>query len=467
MIGFELSTSLVIETAMPLPWKKARVGRISRLVADLQSPKRGGSLVVETGFPTSLIDLFVKNRDRLKTARRRRSRVSDPVPPQPAEPQRRPESEQPVQAQTSSDNCSEIRSVECEEEEIGCIDGGSLVDSGGEVEERVGGPSGRGVAMAVLKMSVVVILALGAKRLAVGITMSAFFLLFLEYAAKWVVGFLTPCFDAKIAIKSLIQKVFPFLVVKQTALIPPDAPTSRTLSNACIEEIQIAESQFDFPAPMEETREIQEIQMARPKIDMPAGERRWGNIELKERESDKEKENEEEEVIQALEPKHRHSRRARLKSKIKNYIPKKIRGRRWGSGKEKGRGSDSGSEVSSCAGGDKAGIFEEDEEEGVEEQDDEDKSFRSPPLEEEEDKLSEELDMNGACCSSEMLSQNDVGADLGRENPEKEIVRNSGYLVLLLIVLAGLLGGRLLAFLLAITWCLMLKLLKKKITLLT
>lgn len=51
---------------MPLLWKKAKTTRMSRMVADLQSPKRGGSLVVETGFPTSLIDLFVKNRDRLR-----------------------------------------------------------------------------------------------------------------------------------------------------------------------------------------------------------------------------------------------------------------------------------------------------------------------------------------------------------------------------------------------------------------
>ena len=88
---------------------------------------------------------------------------------QPVEPQRRPES---VQALVSSDSFSEIRSIECEEEEIGGIDGGSLVDGGGEVEESVGRPSGRRVTMTVLKMSVVVILALGTKKLAVGITMS-------------------------------------------------------------------------------------------------------------------------------------------------------------------------------------------------------------------------------------------------------------------------------------------------------
>ncbi|KAJ6293461.1 hypothetical protein OIU78_025441 [Salix suchowensis] len=51
---------------MPLPWKKNKVSRFSRIVADLQSPKGGSSLVVETGFPTSLVDLFVKNRERLK-----------------------------------------------------------------------------------------------------------------------------------------------------------------------------------------------------------------------------------------------------------------------------------------------------------------------------------------------------------------------------------------------------------------
>ena len=81
------------------------------------------------------------------------------------------------------------------------VDGG-----GGEVEESVERPSGRGMTMAALKMSVVVILALGMKKLAVGITM--------------------------------------FVLTKHTSLNPPEAPTPRTLSNASIEEIQIAESQF-------------------------------------------------------------------------------------------------------------------------------------------------------------------------------------------------------------------------------
>ena len=78
---------------MPLPWKKDKVSRFSRIVADLQSPKGGSSLVVETGFPTSLVDLFVKNRERLKkpTGKKKKKRqqqlqdveeelvISDPI----------------------------------------------------------------------------------------------------------------------------------------------------------------------------------------------------------------------------------------------------------------------------------------------------------------------------------------------------------------------------------------------------
>ncbi|KAL3729713.1 hypothetical protein ACJRO7_026795 [Eucalyptus globulus] len=71
---------------MPLPWKKSRVTRISRLVADLQSsPRRGGSLVVETDFPTSLIDLFVKNRDRLRKPSRRKAEEEEEEEEEPLE----------------------------------------------------------------------------------------------------------------------------------------------------------------------------------------------------------------------------------------------------------------------------------------------------------------------------------------------------------------------------------------------
>ncbi|KAE8655658.1 hypothetical protein F3Y22_tig00117021pilonHSYRG00131 [Hibiscus syriacus] len=63
---------------MHFPWKKSKVTRrISRLVAGLHcTPKRGGYLVLETGFPTSLVDLFVKNRDRFRKSSKRKSSSS-------------------------------------------------------------------------------------------------------------------------------------------------------------------------------------------------------------------------------------------------------------------------------------------------------------------------------------------------------------------------------------------------------
>ncbi|GAB2211313.1 hypothetical protein Droror1_Dr00016615 [Drosera rotundifolia] len=67
---------------MPSLWRKSsssfsKGNRISRFVADLQTPpKRGSSLVNETGFPTSLVDLFIKNRDRIK--KQKKKCVSNP-----------------------------------------------------------------------------------------------------------------------------------------------------------------------------------------------------------------------------------------------------------------------------------------------------------------------------------------------------------------------------------------------------
>ncbi|KAG5562317.1 hypothetical protein RHGRI_005144 [Rhododendron griersonianum] len=80
---------------MPL-WKKAaKCNRISKLVSDhIHSPhKRGGSLVVETGFPTSLVDLFVKNRDRLKKPSKKKKKSDQESIPMPNSPSVSPVSE--------------------------------------------------------------------------------------------------------------------------------------------------------------------------------------------------------------------------------------------------------------------------------------------------------------------------------------------------------------------------------------
>ncbi|RCV19597.1 hypothetical protein SETIT_3G398600v2 [Setaria italica] len=55
-------------------------GRLRRLLASLRPPARAGPLPVQTGFPTSLADLVVKNHGRLKKPRRRHRAIPAPPP---------------------------------------------------------------------------------------------------------------------------------------------------------------------------------------------------------------------------------------------------------------------------------------------------------------------------------------------------------------------------------------------------
>ncbi|TVU48892.1 hypothetical protein EJB05_00174, partial [Eragrostis curvula] len=85
--------------------RPSAAGRLGRLLASLRPPSRAGPLPVQTGFPTSLADLVVKNHVRLKNPRRRHrptaappsvvAAVAEPSPPPPQQQQRREAS--PVQ----------------------------------------------------------------------------------------------------------------------------------------------------------------------------------------------------------------------------------------------------------------------------------------------------------------------------------------------------------------------------------
>ncbi|CAD6269375.1 unnamed protein product [Miscanthus lutarioriparius] len=62
-------------------------GRLRRLLASLLPPARAGPLPVQTGFPTSLADIVVKNHGRLRNPRRRhRAPGADPPPTAATEP---------------------------------------------------------------------------------------------------------------------------------------------------------------------------------------------------------------------------------------------------------------------------------------------------------------------------------------------------------------------------------------------
>uniref|UniRef100_A0A0E0MPU9 Uncharacterized protein n=1 Tax=Oryza punctata TaxID=4537 RepID=A0A0E0MPU9_ORYPU len=68
---------------MPTPLKRRLPGRLGRLLASLRPPSRAGPLPVQTGFPTSLADLVVKNHDRLLLNKPRRRRPTTTAPPSP------------------------------------------------------------------------------------------------------------------------------------------------------------------------------------------------------------------------------------------------------------------------------------------------------------------------------------------------------------------------------------------------
>ncbi|XP_076918178.1 uncharacterized protein LOC143578496 [Bidens hawaiensis] len=168
---------------MPFSWKKkTKRNRFSQLVADhLQSPKRGGSLVVETGFPTSIIDLYVRNRGRF-----RKSSVK--------------------------------KQSECDYESNPFVDSGNLTSGGSdhaqideiveEIDELVGVRSVTGVdnlrncseievelsvemvrlnpvLVGVLKGLLVMGLVVLTKGFTIGITVLAFVLILMESVAKW------------------------------------------------------------------------------------------------------------------------------------------------------------------------------------------------------------------------------------------------------------------------------------------
>uniref|UniRef100_A0A453H199 Uncharacterized protein n=2 Tax=Aegilops tauschii subsp. strangulata TaxID=200361 RepID=A0A453H199_AEGTS len=91
---------------MPSPPKDRPAGRLGRLISALR-PARAGPLPVQTGFPTSLADLFVKNHGRLKkqqgpSSTRRKRRGAPPLPsPEPSPPPPSPPPPSPPPAAVS------------------------------------------------------------------------------------------------------------------------------------------------------------------------------------------------------------------------------------------------------------------------------------------------------------------------------------------------------------------------------
>ncbi|XP_061339726.1 uncharacterized protein LOC133286337 [Gastrolobium bilobum] len=433
---------------MPFPWKKNknRVTRISQIVADFQSPKRGGSLVVETGFPTSLIDLFVKNRSRFKKSKSKkpvRPEIPDPPPPPPSPeitPTPLPEPPTPTVPRAEAPRLS-LSIGENGEGVAGAVSG--------RVGECCGCGSGSNMVVGVVvKMLVVAVLVATVERLTVGITVSAFALLFLEYAGKRVVSCLGPCSNASVTVpvESLSQRVsscvwFQKLLLQLKVKKECEHETTRAELSSCslsIDEIEVVESKSEVGV----SCELDSISLI--------GDITWGCPQLVDDDDDDSSKGK---IVapclcEVSECKTKVSRSGRFKSKmVKKLVPKKFRASKKEK-KEKGiklREAESGSEVSS--------VVEEDKvQDDVGEELEENRNKSSLLLKTELECIRDDDGVDcGITCSKVAKEEKRIGS---------VVVGHSSYAILLVITLVGLLVGRFPALILIMIWCFLLKIVK-------
>ncbi|KAJ6980476.1 hypothetical protein NC653_028320 [Populus alba x Populus x berolinensis] len=429
---------------MPFPWKKDKVSRFSRIVADLQSPKRGNSLVVETGFPTSLVDLFVKNRERLKkpTGKKKKRQqqlqeveeelvISDPIfVSSSIELVDSPGPIQNLENMESFDVCDLVSQLLPVVEDDEDVDDVEDVDDLKVTDKKCWNEKEKRLLFVVLKMFLVVVLGLSTKKLVVGITMSAFVLIFLEYVGKHVLCFLKPCLNEEIVLELFVERVSSaFLMLKgvrkcddsRKELIIQEIEQEEDVGgiDSCdlietlkmkssFEETQVVDFNFDWIVPVEANRG------AESGTDLLVCD--W-RMEVQEDKSG------------VLVCEKERSRKSKIRRKIiKKLVPKKLRAIKKAK-KSKGQEPDVGSESSSCWGDDEMGIIE---------------------VLEDERRKGKEPDQGNSSSSTGWQAETEVVV------VDKK--GSSDYLILFFVALAGLLGGRSLSLLLTLASCLLIKL---------
>ncbi|CAK7357331.1 unnamed protein product [Dovyalis caffra] len=456
---------------MPLPWKKNKGSRFSRIVADLQSPKRGNSLVVETGFPTSLVDLFHKNRERLRkpTAKKKKRRqqqlqeveeelvISDPIPLSSSRDfVDLSEPIQNLENMESFDVCDLVSHllpvVEDVDEDVDGVDNVKVANKKcwNEKEKRL--------LFVVLKMLLVVVLGLSTKKLVVGITMSAFVLIFLEYIAKHVLCLLKPCLNVEQVLETFFERVSSaFLMLKGVGKC--EDPRKGLI----IEEIDQEEDDCEFESSdlietLEMKSSIEEIQVAEFNFDsivpVQYSMRTESRMDLLSRDGRKLRvvEVEEDRSVFSVCEKER-SRNSKIRRKfIKKLVPKNLRAAKKAK-KSKEKEPDFGSESSGCLGDDEMGKIEVLEDGDKQRLENQGKAFLSELLEEEEEGGEEEEEEEAinerrkgkepdqGISSSSTVWQGKVEVAVV-EKGEVERKSSSDYLILFFVALAGLVGGR-------------------------
>ncbi|KAL5054660.1 hypothetical protein RYX36_035342 [Vicia faba] len=332
---------------MPIPWfNKNRVTQFSQIIADLQSSKRGASsIVAHTGFPATLVALLINNRSRFT----------------------RPKSDKSFHRQTSDPPSPEIPSLatELDRHEYPSLtlwattDANDGVNDSGRgvnrVEKNNDGSGSKTLLVTFLMMLVIVVSIARVEKLTVGITVSAFALLFLEYLRK------------RVGIKVV------------------EAESCVTDSFEEIEVVGVCSSKDDVL-----------------QLNCVKGDKKLDCSDSNEK------------VVDSCHVSVKVSRSVKLKSKLKKFLSKKLQS----CGKE--AKEKRGKEV----------------EKDCEIKEEVDSGSKSPLL--------HNVKLENMMVNSE-------------EKKRTERVGNSGYLVLFVIALVGLVVGRLPALILTMTWCFIMK----------
>lgn len=324
----------------------------------------------------------------------------------------------------------------------------------------VGGSGKNSVFLAVFKVFVVVVLALSTKGLVVGVTMIAFLLLFLELVGKRVACLWRPCPDARMGFEGLIGRVCAILspvwpqkgllVQRATTYFDPAEPTRETVgpanSSLVVEEFRVVESKFEMVVvPVENNSSLG------PEGESISLDPRWMRVD-----TEGEVRVVEEDARAGLGSDARKQNR-KIKSKIiQRIVPKKLRTSKKGKKREWEPDPDASITVAAYLGDCGTGAGREGEAEGErgEQGEDADKS-RSSKADVEEpqharcgNKGSDQL-LAGETSStlatiSRACPESEASAEYARSAKKRRLV----LAVVLLVILAGLVGGRFLAFVL-------------------
>ncbi|XP_073029725.1 uncharacterized protein [Primulina eburnea] len=452
---------------MPFPSKKVKSARISRLLNDhLHKSQNGSSLVVETGFPTSLIDLFIKNREKLlkSSNKKRASSLSVPslnddddpvIAGSPTLLPSPPQSPSCMNSQVIAGlplNCSSpLRSASILHLPLGVNEIDEGVRDGGGAERRCSVErvvDAKGIILVAVKIFLVAVLALGAKRLTLGITMSAFLLCFLECAGKHLRELLKPCSKAKGWLTSIVPKVRKLRYKddrvdqkkggaslwkeRQEGFTRPDPSLKCCESRHQTRKIEI-EKPNQYPITF-----FDEIQ---PEKEIMEDSCFKGTLRNQENDSN--------EMVIGKEKSLFESRKDKIKSKMKLFVPKKFRSLR----------KEHNFRRLKVVQEDKVAVCEEHGMEGCVDEGESETTSRSSSTSSGRFKEEDVMDSIYAVGGLREIDE-EVATDKEVGGKETESAMSWSYFVLCSTVLIGLIGGRAFALLLTLSWFLVLKLSK-------